>query len=102
MAKPGEKNISAYIDSKLSEEFKEHCDDRGIRQYKALEGAIRLWLTLTPTEQILWIQDKAKPASDDDLDEQIRQAARGFAILSEKLANRAASNSKKISRRKSV
>jgi hypothetical protein len=101
MAMPGEKNISAFINSEVSEKFKKQCEARGFTKYRAVEGALRLWLTLTPTEQVGLIEGKVKPVSDDDLDKQIRQFARDFSILAEKLERRGTASGKGKSRRKS-
>jgi hypothetical protein len=55
MTRPGEKNISAMINPDISDQFKVHCDSVGRRQYKAVEGAIRLWLNLPNEIQSLLI-----------------------------------------------
>ena len=76
MTKPGEKNISALIDPKVSDEFKSHCDQVGRRQYKAIEGAIRLWLNLPNEIQSLVIDsnDKNVKLISDSLSRQLREA----------------------------
>ena len=68
MVKPGEKNISVFIDPEVSDMFKQYCDASGTKQYAAIEGAIRLWLSQTPQQQSDWIQNKAKPVFSADPD----------------------------------
>ena len=43
------------IDPDVSEKFKSQCDSDGRRQYKSLEGAIRLWVNLPSEVQSLLI-----------------------------------------------
>jgi len=76
MTKPGEKNISALIDPAISEEFKTHCDSVGRRQYKAIEGALRLWLNLPSEIQALVIDsdDRSVQIVSDYLSRRLREA----------------------------
>jgi len=89
-----QKNFNVNINEQLSDDFTEQCDSRGYTKYKALEGALRMWLKLSPQEQVRYIEDKTKPSSND-LDEEIRELAVRFATLSEKLANRDGSTTPK-------
>ena len=63
MAQPGEKNISAFINPSVSDRFSEQTDNRGQKKYRALEGSIRLWLSLPSEVQALLI---ANPEIDID------------------------------------
>jgi len=99
-----QKSFGVDVDSKLLDEFTEQYTSRGFKKYRTLEGALRLWLTLSSQEQIQWIEGNPKPVSSDvdvDLDEEIRVFARSFAVLTKKLQDRAAANTQKKPRRKS-
>jgi len=101
MRRNDQKSFAVDVDSDLLKEFTDQYLSRGLKKYKALEGAIRLWLTLPSQEQTQWIEGKPKPESGDDLDAQIRQFARDFAALTEKLERRASATSAKRTRRQS-
>lgn len=97
------KAFTVEADEELSKAFSEQVDGRGYTKYRAIEGAIRLWLTLTPHEQVELIEGKPKPeSSDEDLDEEIRAFARSFAVLTQKLERRASANAQKKPQRKSA
>jgi len=101
MANPGEKNISAYVCPKVAQKLREQTSERGQKIYKAVEGALRLWITLTSTEQSQWIENKVNPEPfDEDLDPEIRAFARASAALTKKLQNRAAASKKKRTQHK--
>ena len=106
MAQPGEKNISAFIDPKVSEAFKDQCEARGITKRKAVEGALRAWITMTPTEQNLWIENKTKPVFSADPQENeiyslIDQGARIFAEIDTKIRRSEAASEKNKKNRRS-
>lgn len=101
MAMPGEKNISAFVAPDIAEQFKRQCEERKYFKGVALEGALRAWLLIDRNTQRDWIEGKPKPESNpEDLDDQIRQLARDFVVLSEKLEYRAATNAKKADRKR--
>jgi len=101
MRRNNQKSFAVDADSELLKEFTNQYLKRGFKKFKALEGAIRLWVSLTSAEQTQWIEGKPMPESDGDLDEQIRKFAREFASLTERLEYRAAATGKGKSRRKS-
>ena len=103
MRRIDQKSFGVDVDSKLLDEFTEQYTARGFKKYRTLEGALRLWLTLSSNEQAQWIEGKTKPVStDEDLDDEIRAFARQFAVLTKKLQNRAKSSAQKKTRRKNV
>ena len=103
MRRSDQKSFAVDVDSNLLKEFTDQYLNRGLKKYKALEGAIRLWITLPPQEQTQLIEGKPKPeSSDEDLDEEIRAFARSFAVLTQKLERRAAANAQKKPQRKSA
>ena len=99
MRRNNQKSFAVDIDSQLLKEFTDQYLGRGYKKFKALEGAIRLWVSIGSAEQTQWIEGKVTQASDDDLDEQIRQFARDFAALTGRLKHRAAASSQKTSKR---
>jgi len=52
MAQPGEKNISAYIEPKVVEEFSEQTEKKGYIKRKAVEGAIKAFISLPDELQV--------------------------------------------------
>jgi hypothetical protein len=89
MAQPGEKNISAFINQQVSEDFKNQCEKRGFIKYKAIEGALRLWLTLSQQEQVELIEGiskhKDKMDSDDDIMDDLDRLAREVAAIKSRI-----------------
>ena len=97
------KAFTVETDIELSEKFSSQVLERGYTKYRAIEGALRLWITLSPTEQNVWIEGNPKPVSgDEEIDEEIRAFARSFAVLTEKLERRAAASVQKKTQRKSA
>ena len=47
-----QKNINVKIDSELQDQFTKHVDERGYTKYRALEGAIKVFITLSPVLQV--------------------------------------------------
>jgi len=52
MAQPGEKNITAYINPKVAEAFSEQCEKIGYQKYRAIEGAIKAFISLPDELQV--------------------------------------------------
>lgn len=52
MPQPGEKNISAYIDPKVVEELSNQTDKKGYTKRKAIEGAIKAFISLPDELQV--------------------------------------------------
>lgn len=52
MAQPGEKNVTAYINPQVAEAFSMICDERGYTKYRAIEGAIRAFISLPDELQV--------------------------------------------------
>ena len=52
MAQPGEKNISAYIDPKVAEELSKQTDNKGYTKRKAIEGAIKAFISMPDELQV--------------------------------------------------
>jgi len=102
MALPGEKNISAFVDPKVSEKFKQQCEGQKYFKNTTLEGAIRYWLTLDRTTQGLLMEgmnpskpENAVPA-DAEIYADLDSLARSVAAVTEKISrNQAARNQKK-------
>ena len=46
MSRPGEKNISAYINPEIADVFDRQCSAGNNKKRSALESAIRLWINL--------------------------------------------------------
>ena len=97
MASPGEKNVSAYVEPEVAEAFSKQVESRGQLKRRAVEGALRMWLTLSPQEQVGWIQGKTTQTTGD-LDDDIRDLAVRFARLTEKLESRDSTKSQKKTR----
>jgi len=89
MRRPDQKSFGVDINSKLLDEFIEQYSSRGFKKYRALEGAIRLWLTLASHEQSQWITGKAKPeagiASDDEILADLDRLAHDVAAMKAKI-----------------
>jgi len=62
MTRPGEKNISAFINPQVSEKFSEQTESRAQFKRRAIEGAIKLWLSLPNEVQSRLIEN---PPHDD-------------------------------------
>ena len=56
MRRSDQKSFGVDIDSELLDKFTEQYNARGFKKYRALEGAMRLWITLTSAEQNQWIE----------------------------------------------
>ena len=52
MAIKGQKNFSVNVNEALSDEFSAQVDDRGYTKYRAIEGALRAFMVLSPDEQV--------------------------------------------------
>lgn len=103
------KAFTVEADEELSKKFSEQVIERGYTKYRAIEGSLRLWLTLTPHEQVELIEDKSKPVfSDDSIENEIYIAldklARDFVSVNAKIQAFQGSNHKKKTqlRRKTV
>ena len=105
MAIKSSKDINAAVDSDLADEFYRQIDARGQKVKRAIAGAIRLWLTLTPAEQNLWIEGKFKQAALDAIPSE-SEIYQDLAILGDlvrgidaKIKRSEQARSKKTSRR---
>lgn len=58
MAQPGEKNISAYVNPKVAEEFSEQSEERGYVKRKAIEGALKVFLSLPSEVQVAVMESR--------------------------------------------
>jgi len=52
MAKIGQKNFNVYVDEQVATAFSEQVDDRGYTKYRAVEGALRAFMGLSPEVQV--------------------------------------------------
>ena len=77
MALPGQKNLSAFIDQQLSEEFNSHCEAKGIVKRRAIESAVRLWLSVQANSD----DDKMPPKEFRD---QIEAVLREFGLIAKR------------------
>jgi hypothetical protein len=67
MANLGQKNFSVNINENLSDLFTTQIAERGFTKYRALEGAIRLWLSIPPDEQVkLMVMEGIELIPEDD------------------------------------
>lgn len=66
------------IDPQLSDDFKLQCDSVGRRQYKAIEAALRLWISLPGEIQSAVIENPNcyTPLISDYLRRQLQEAFR--------------------------
>jgi len=89
MAQPGEKNISAYINPKVSEDFKLRCENQGIIKYRAIESAIRLWLSLPNEVQSILISNPDLEIQKiyEGLGQRLREALHKTLTLEEQYQN---------------
>ena len=107
MALPGEKNISAFITPEVSEQFKQQCESRGFTKYRAVEGALRLWVTLDPIKQLELIEGRTTPVFSKNPDEneiyvELDDLARKFAAVNEKIRRNEAGKPKISRKRKAL
>ena len=90
MRKHEQKNVNVNMNSEIADEFAAQVEDRGQKKFRAIEGALRLWLTLTSQDQTRWIEGKAKPVFSTDPDEneiyvELDDLARRFAAVKQKI-----------------
>ena len=57
MAQPGEKNITAYIDPKVAEDFSKQCEKIGYQKYRAIEGALKAFISLPEELQVAMMKN---------------------------------------------
>jgi len=93
------KNINAAIDSEVAEKFYSQIDERGQKIFRAVEGALRLWLTLSSEDQTRWIEGKATPVfstdpSENEIYAELDQLARNFASVNAKIRRSEAARKK--------
>lgn len=58
MAQPGEKNVSAYVDPKVATAFTELADGKGYVKRKAIEGALKVFLSLPSEVQVAVMESR--------------------------------------------
>ena len=87
MAEPGEKNISAFIDPEVSEAFKDRCEKSSTFKRKAVEGAIRLWLSLPNEVHALLISNPDVDVQSiyESLGNRLREALHNALLLEKQL-----------------
>jgi len=84
MPKTGQKNFNVNIEEKLAIKFDDQITMRGYTKYRAIEGALRLWLTLTPHEQVALIEGKLPMQKmEGNRIEQLKLLLREFVRISE-------------------
>ena len=99
MRRSDQKSFGVDVDSKLLDEFTEQYIARGFKKYRTLEGALRLWLTLSSEEQTRWIEGKATPVfstdpSENEIYAELDQLARNFASVNAKIRRSEAARKK--------
>ena len=99
MRRINQKSFGVDVDSKLCDEFTEQYIARGFKKYRTLEGALRLWLTLSSHEQTQWVEGKVKPAfsadpSENEIYIELDEIARRFASVNEKIRQTEKANPK--------
>ena len=99
MRKPEQKNVNVNMNSEIADEFAAQVEDRGQKKFRAIEGALRLWLTLTSQDQTRWIEGKAKPVfstdpSENEIYDELDQLARNFASVNAKIRRSEAARKK--------
>ena len=52
MPQKGKKNFNVNVDLEIAESFDEQTAAKGYTKYRAVEGALRLWLTSSPEQQV--------------------------------------------------
>jgi len=60
MAAQGQKNVNVNIDENLYDEFSTHTDQRGYTKYRAVEGALRVFMALPAEVQTQLISNSKK------------------------------------------
>jgi len=106
MANRDTKDVNAAIDYDLAEKFYAQVNERGQKVKRAVAGAIRCWISMTPTEQNLWIENKTKSVFSADPQENeiyslIDQGARIFAEIDTKIRRSEAASEKNKKNRRS-
>ena len=106
VAMNGRKAFTVEANEELSKEFEKQRLARGYTKYRAIEGALRLWLTLSPLEQVKWIEGNPKPVFSDDPTENeilvdLDNLARAVSDVTEKIARAEAPRQAKTKKKKS-
>ena len=98
------KAFTVEANEELSKRFSEQVEERGYTKYRAIEGAIRMWLTLTPHEQVELIKGKTKPGADtpskDEVYTEIEKLALQWKLTNEKIQAFQAANRQIKTRRR--
>lgn len=100
------KAFTVEADEELSSRFSDQVIERGYTKYRAIEGAVRLWLTLTPTEQNRWIENKPvlKPESavpsEDEIYRDLESLADLVKVIDAKIKRSESAKTQKTPRRR--
>lgn len=77
MRSPEHKNVNVNMDSEIADRFAEQVEKRGQKKFRAIEGAIKLWISLPNEVQSLLIASPSK--------EELREIEEIFAGLRNQL-----------------
>ena len=66
MPEKGKKNLNSNVEETILKDFDRHNKIRGYTKYRALEGAMRLWLQASPEQQVKVMngQSITRPVTD--------------------------------------
>jgi hypothetical protein len=75
------KSFNIDVNENLSDEFSAQVTKRGYTKYRAIEGALRAFMALSPAEQVKWMSagnsaQQSQPAKSEDPAEEAANLAR--------------------------
>jgi len=61
MAKIGQKNFNVYVDEIVADDFSDYIDKSGYTKYRAVEAALRAFMSIPPEAQVALMSNNADP-----------------------------------------
>jgi len=75
------KSFNVDVNENLSDEFSNQISERGYTKYRAIEGALRAFMALSPAEQVQWMSqgNSVQPQGKQEAPQTIRKVLKAIA-----------------------